>query len=376
MSTHEPLSPQERELAARLASWQVAAPSPEIEQAILARARAAAAAGATAGNRRPPWLVSLASAAVLVLGLGVVWRVMEAPPADGPFTETSPIGGAPAVMVIEESATPAVGSAERRAAVMAAEDLAPPAADATTGGRSRVGIETPAPASRSQRVQGPPPSSAMAATGKGAMADTAAEPIASRPQAAPDRAAAVRRGGVAATPQAAPETPAPTIEPADTRPAAGAAPPVVAGRRAGAVGPAPAAPDAPDAPVSAAVPAPPPPPAAITPPPASMPMEPVAAPPPAPAVKAATAPARNGERSSMPDPDARGEGAGGQRGRNVQRLGSEDDVAFASEISRIRALIERGERDKVPAELEKLQRRFPDKVLPGDLRALIEKPDR
>lgn len=112
MSAHEPLDPQERELAARLAEWRVGSPPPAVEQAILAQARAAARAAGARPARRRAWLPGLAAAAVLVLAVGVVWRVLENPPEPVRMEKgVQPPTPVPALAPAGESARPAEAGA-------------------------------------------------------------------------------------------------------------------------------------------------------------------------------------------------------------------------------------------------------------------------
>lgn len=78
MNAREPLSPEEQALSNRLGEWSPGGPSAALDARILAQARGAVAAPAKRSQRRP-WLVSLASAAALILTVGVVWRTIEAP---------------------------------------------------------------------------------------------------------------------------------------------------------------------------------------------------------------------------------------------------------------------------------------------------------
>lgn len=89
---HEPLDAQERELARRLAQLDAnAAPSPALDAAILAAARAGGAdrgaTAATAARRRPPatyrrprgWPMGLGIAASLAVAVGVAWQLRPQP---------------------------------------------------------------------------------------------------------------------------------------------------------------------------------------------------------------------------------------------------------------------------------------------------------
>lgn len=77
MSSREPLSEEERALARRLDEWSPGSPSAALDARILAQSQSAVAISLKPSRR--PWLISVASAAVLVLTVGVVWRTVQAP---------------------------------------------------------------------------------------------------------------------------------------------------------------------------------------------------------------------------------------------------------------------------------------------------------
>ena len=83
---HEPLGPEERALAQRLARLDgSAAPSPELDARILAMARGAPSQAAAAPPpRRRRWPVALGLAASVALALGLAWQLRPTP--DGEAT--------------------------------------------------------------------------------------------------------------------------------------------------------------------------------------------------------------------------------------------------------------------------------------------------
>lgn len=316
MNRHQPLDAQERELAARLAEWKVGAPPPRIEQAILAQARAAAATAArTKPARRPPWLLGLASAAVLTLAVGVAWRVLEAPPEDMLLLESLPV----ADEVVREKTT-----AERPAA---AAGQAAPAMDVRQPVEDMSGV----------------------AASSGVTSDA-------ERREAPPRAAAARPWPAEPAQQSLPKAEAPVPPPvpapamAPTMPAAPPPPP-----------PLPPSPPLVPAPVVAA-PAPATPPAFPAPPPGRTRAGDSAA------AAAAPAPAAPVQRQARREQSYADEAAG----EAVARIAGDDDLAFGNEVTRIRELLRRGERDEALPALERLQRRFPQKELPADLKALLD----
>ena len=82
---HEALTPEERDIAQRLARLEsAAAPSPGLDARILAAARAGAEAPparavAPARSRRPRWPLGMGVAASLVVAVGVAWQLRPQP---------------------------------------------------------------------------------------------------------------------------------------------------------------------------------------------------------------------------------------------------------------------------------------------------------
>jgi hypothetical protein len=89
--------PDERELAALYARLPKVEPDASLDAAVLAEATRA-----TAIRRRPRWPVALASAAVLVLAVGVAWQVREVQPERTRYA-SAPVA-APAESIAAEAA--------------------------------------------------------------------------------------------------------------------------------------------------------------------------------------------------------------------------------------------------------------------------------
>ncbi|APG05305.1 hypothetical protein BJI69_16290 [Luteibacter rhizovicinus DSM 16549] len=306
--------PDERELAALYARLPKTEPDASLDAAVLA-----AATRAMPVKRRPRWPVAVASAAVLVLAVGVAWQVRELPP---PATSTIPMAATPATVK-----SPTTDSLDGRAAESIAAEAAP------TGELSKP-RDAGAQASRA----GAAAMNAGAASAR-VGADSSAIPA--------QRAASHRAVSPAATTHvrlnvsAPPSVTEPVAAPVALAPAAPAAPPEPY---------APPAPPAPPAPAAAAEAE-----AAIV----------SAAPVPAPAPQRldATAPAP----SSLPQHDDKAAPApSGMLMRKTvpTALGPDDRVG------EIRRLLDRGDRAQALRELTDLRRRYPDYDLPQDLRDL------
>jgi Meckel syndrome type 1 protein len=140
--------PDERELAALYARLPKVEPDASLDAAVLAEATRA-----TPVSRRPRWPVALASAAVLVLAVGVAWQVRELHPVPSAMrTAAAPPASKPA------PATPA-GSApdQRSSAYVGAASAAKPAQRAQLH-------RTPAPPIAAQITAAPAPEPAAAPT--------------------------------------------------------------------------------------------------------------------------------------------------------------------------------------------------------------------
>lgn len=342
MNAREPLTVEERLLAGRLAEWSVGAPSVQIEQRILAQARAAvvSAASMTQGRKRQPWLFGLASAAVLTLAVGVVWRVSEAPPESAVFMESAPVAApAAASKSVESVESDSLSVADLQTARQAPEVVAPsPAPERSAASVDRI--------------------------------DDVRAPVAQSRQRA-----AVAPSGTAPAPQAWPASPAQdrSIEPS---PPAGRVP-----------DPVPFSVPPPAEPVSMVPPPPPPAPPAPAAPPVVAPASPVVEQAMEAAPSLRSAPGR--EDSARRD-GARAEGAAGasperreqafagqvEEHESTEAGMKNADARFQREVSRIRALLQRGERREAIQQLRRLRQDFPLHTLPDDLQTLIERDSR
>ena len=194
--------PDERELAALYARLPKAEPDESLDAAVLA-----AATRAMPVKRRPRWPVALASAAVLVLAVGVAWQVRELPP---PATSTIPRAAAPAAVEGPTTDSLDVGMKESIAAKAAPTgDLSKPAASARVGADSSA---MPAQRAASHRAATP------AAHAHDIRLNVSAPPSVAEPVAAP-----VAQAPMAPAAPAAPAEPyAPPAPPAPPEPAAAA----------------------------------------------------------------------------------------------------------------------------------------------------------
>lgn len=136
MNPHTPssdqnhLTPAERELAALYARMPKAEPDAALDAAILRQA-AAAVRPAPARRYAPRWLLSAASAAVLVLAAGLVWRMQALPPeppvAASPATEPAPDSHRATARSRAEEAKPTPGHSDDAApSTAAAAEAQPP----------------------------------------------------------------------------------------------------------------------------------------------------------------------------------------------------------------------------------------------------------
>lgn len=158
MNPREPLSPEEQSLASRLREWSPGAPPEHLDAAILAQARTAVTTSLR--RRRHPWRVGVASAAALILTVGVVWRTLESPQNE---ILISPPASSPVMRPPEPRAAEAkaLGRAERRALP---SDAPAPAALGRTEAEEIVGGSSEPPASpvpediavRAQQLRGTP----------------------------------------------------------------------------------------------------------------------------------------------------------------------------------------------------------------------------
>src|SRR5690606_37297443 len=127
---HEALTPEERDIAQRLARLEsAAAPSPGLDARILAAARAGAEAPparavAPARSRRPRWPLGMGVAASLVVAVGVAWQLRPHPDS---VALDAPSEVALSRTRAEPAATAAATDAPAAAASAAKEAVAPPA---------------------------------------------------------------------------------------------------------------------------------------------------------------------------------------------------------------------------------------------------------
>lgn len=189
MNAREPLGPEERALASRLREWSVAPPSDALDARILAQARGAVARPA---RRSRPLLLGLASAATLVLAVGVVWRVLEPPSA-----ELAPLPEAvPQMRATDADAAGGPGPGSAPAAAEALQDDGYRRAPVPVPPGSPA-LQRPVAARESQ--SGPPPAPPAPAAPPAVMAEPLAEPPAAAARVQPPPAA----------PPAPPPAPAP-----------------------------------------------------------------------------------------------------------------------------------------------------------------------
>lgn len=112
---HEPLTPEERELAAQLAKLGPhGGPSPQLDARILSAARTAVQGRSVPAARRPRWPLGLGVAASVLLAVGVAWQLR-------PLQEVPVASEIPA----EAMSVPAAPEIEESVAA-ASDDAAPP----------------------------------------------------------------------------------------------------------------------------------------------------------------------------------------------------------------------------------------------------------
>ncbi len=379
-STHqEPLTPEERELADRLARLGAPAePSSALDARILAAAHDALAGRAPRRARRPRWPVALGVAATLALAVGVAWQLRPAQETAQVYSEAPAV--APAARV------------KRGSGPSAAEEL--PAASVMQGAPSPA-VEAPPPPSPELRTrQQTSRADDVAEATRAAPAADLAEHEASDAAEQRDRAPARRESDAASKPQPraqTPEAPASAFPMQDSREQAAQAP---AARKQSApeqtsatqpsrqqaaeptaVRPAPPQPAAPAEVVFDVAAPPPPPPAPPAPAPAIESTEP-----------AAPARARQGEAAraaSAPQPEAVVLDRIETTSTRIER----DNAGFTDQaldeqppatadspqvqrawLQRIRELLANGDTEGARASLAEFKRRYPRYALPEDLR--------
>ncbi|WP_101926622.1 MULTISPECIES: hypothetical protein [Luteimonas] len=350
------LTPEERDLAARLSTGDLPLPSAALDASILAAARAAVAPGAVAGthadpvdvpvasprprvasaaDRRRRWPFGVGIAASLLVAIGIAWQLRPVPESAGAAV----------------SEMPAASSRGRQAAPIAAPS---PAGEIATDDSA-----APAPGTAPQaRTPGAPVETSNAPTPVEDPAPTVAT-LAEPAPAADSTPAPVADTGV----RERASLPTDDSSNLDTTPQSVPLPPpqsTALGNRA-VVAPA-------------TRPAPPPPAPPAPPAPAS----------PAPEASARAADLRtSGARPSPARPETR------RLDRLQDATGAQADRAFEPDhdeppatadspefrtawLARVRELLDAGEIDAARASLTEFHRRHPQAELPADLRALIE----
>ncbi len=329
----QPLDAEERELAARLAQLSAAGgPSPALDARILAAARAEAASPttrATHAHRRPRakrrWPVAAGAVATLALAVGLAWQLRPTPDSDAASDPFYSVSEAPAAAA---SSGPSADAAE----AMPVPDMAPPAAAAAASERQNE-IAQEAAKPQASAVAAPAPEAPADAAAAGASAAAARDA-----QAFPETA----RGESRARIQSAPLEDEPPIVFDDLSPVRSA--------------PAPAAPP---------------------PPPAPAPQQSGAA-------RAASAGSAReakaaGERTELDRIEVTGARIGREQAENEAFDASINDEPPATAdspevqrawLQRIRELVANGDPAAARASLAEFRRRYPQYVLPDDLRGL------
>lgn len=355
MNGHEPLTPEERALAERLRLGPQAAPSPALDAAVLAAARAAldgdradrgavsphptqptAAAPADAAHahaaprprRLRRWSAAMGVAASLALAVGIAWQLRPLPPSP-PHAAPVPAEDAAA----EESGDPGYGPAAPEPAAAAdaapsaraapAPEMAPPAAESRQAGAEELHEPVAAPASPMKALSPPKPAPLPA--------PAVEAPPAAAPQVFPEPASAEHDEQYAAQQRER-----------DAIGARAAPAPVLQRRQALKSAPAPTSADAPRGALAEAQgndlsAAPPPPPAA----PAS-----------------AAAPAAIADDAAS--------------GAAQAAAGADAQLPPRQWLARIRQQRDAGERDAARASLRLFRQQHPQARIPRDLRALLD----
>jgi len=373
----EPLTPEERDIAQRLARLESgAAPSAGLDARILAAAHAAAETPAArpvapARRRQPRWPVGMGIAASLVVAVGVAWQLRPQPdavaldaPAEAPASRTLS-RSAPVVPAAEAPAAAVTPTATEDSAGTPA-DLPPPAPVAAPLQERAPLAGAAAPSVERERNERLAQQAREAATrqAEARQAEARLQGAAQKQAAAQD--ARTRNDGARAAPQAVM-----------------AAPPAEAGLDSGHELP-PSAPPAPPAAAAAKpvfVPAPPPPAQPASPAPASpMPSRDIsapAAPPPAERRARAQAAPPAGDRievtGSRAAPPAAAVDLLADQPLDDRPPASADSPAVReSWLQRIRELRDTGQHDAARDSLREFVRRHPQAEVPDDLRPLLE----
>ena len=408
---HEPLTPEERELADRLARLGAhTGPSSALDARILAAAHDAVASGGARRARRTRWPVAMGVAATLVLAIGIAWQLRPAQDAAQVYSEAPMVTPAAPASAPEAAELPATGGV---ADEMAPPPVPPPEAAAETGGQA----PEDAPGTEVRAASRPRADHAMreSAAPEDGRADEAPKRAARRIRDQADAASQASVSGQPALGQRAPEERASAEripdEPAaealvskqpvskqsvSKQPSSNEAARQAQAKQAAALRESRTRSDAART-EAAAMPAPPPPPAPAAPPtevvfdlpvPATMP-----APAPAPAAATQTPVAGSAAKRTTPAPrnDAtapvRIETTAATRGLERDNAGFTDQVlddqppATADSpqvqrawLQRIRELLADGDTEGARASLAEFKRRYPRYALPDDLREFAPSP--
>lgn len=398
---HEPLTPEERELADRLARLGApGGPSSALDARILAAAHDAVAGDGARRARRTRWPVAMGVAATLVLAIGIAWQLRPAQDTARTYSEAPVAAPAASAPPSEAAKLPAAGVVADEVAPMpvpppeVAAETVPRAPEDATGTEARTAFRRQADqamresaAAEDRRDDEAPEPAARHARDQ---ADAASRAPASGQRAPEERASAER------TPdESAAEVPV-RGQPVSKPPSSNEAAPQVQTKQAAAVREGRARSDAVRT-EAATLSAPPPPPAPAA-PPAEMVFD---VPAPATAPASATAPAAAAQApvagsaakrtTSAPRSDAtapvRIETAAAARGLERDNAGFTDQVldeqppATADSpqvqrawLQRIRELLADGDTEGARASLAEFKRRYPRYALPDDLREFAPPP--
>lgn len=376
---HEPLDATERELARRLAQLDAnASPSPALDAAILAAARATPAGSGAPPQAAPTrmrrrlrrWPAGLGIAASLAVAVGVAWQLRPLPETSavptpteaGPLQEAvperpqgSPLDAPPPPMAEMAMPAPADAPAQAPDAAPATRQVPPVPEVAQEAGPAPLGP----PAAVSRTRVSPPPDADIArqtpvdrpTAARAAAAAAAAQAQEDSAQARAARARNEARRAQATAPATRDEPPAIALDRRPAPPPSPPAPPAPA-PKASAPAPTPAEP--------LFVPAPPPPAAAV---PAEGEAEAQRHP------QQQVAPAARPAQSTTPD----AVDAFADQPLDEQPPASADSPAVRETwLQRIRELRETGRLDEARASLREFVRRHPQAAVPDDLRPLLE----
>lgn len=337
-SRHEPLSPDEQALAARLVQWKTGEPDTSLDRMILAQARSAVSTPAqpTQRSHQRPWLVGLASAATFVFAVGLIWRVAEQAPE--PLAEmargqpSAASAGESAEVAFSEPPAPMDAPHAPAAAPADSDALGGSAGDAASAWRQAESLAGDARIARDVDV--PNPAGSAAATPDQPPTVVAAP----RSAPAPREASPVIAQESEFVPPPAPPPPPRQEQAAPSAVQPSTEPPRVVSRSRALADQASATSDAQRMPGKQAAPA-------------------------APQSDHATAPV---------DPFPADGGSPHSDSRGQMRIRGDDleqaPADFQRAVVRIRRLIAEGRTDRALTAIERLRQRHPDQALPDDLR--------